>query len=89
MPTDFFSTTAGRTLARLVLALILLAMWQYLPSPDLRFWMSGPLEIVARLCELDRSTDRCGRMSVPRCWRWRWAMRSAPAPASRSACCSA
>ena len=49
-PADFFSTTAGRTLARAALALILLAMWQYLPGPDLRFWMSGPLEIVARLC---------------------------------------
>ena len=40
---------AGRALARLVLALILLAMWQYLPGADLRFWMSGPVEIVARL----------------------------------------
>jgi NitT/TauT family transport system permease protein len=45
----FLSTTAGRILARLVLALILLAMWEYQPSADLRFWMSGPVEIVARL----------------------------------------
>ena len=45
----FLSTTAGRILARLALALILLAMWEYLPSPDLRFWMSGPVEIVTRL----------------------------------------
>ncbi len=45
----FLSTTSGRTVARLVLALILLAMWEYLPGPDLRFWMSGPVEIVARL----------------------------------------
>ena len=37
------------SLARLLLALILLAMWEYLPSADLRFWMSGPVEIVARL----------------------------------------
>src|SRR5690349_14095359 len=46
---DFLSTTWGRVLARLVLALILLAMWEYLPSADLRFWMSGPVEIVTRL----------------------------------------
>ena len=45
----FLSTTAGRTLARAALGLILLAMWEYLPSADLRFWMSGPVEIVARL----------------------------------------
>ena len=32
-----------------MLALILLAMWEYLPGADLRFWMSGPVEIVARL----------------------------------------
>ena len=48
-PAEFFATRVGRTLARLVLALILLAMWEYLPGADLRFWMSGPVEIVARL----------------------------------------
>jgi NitT/TauT family transport system permease protein len=48
-PADFLSTTTGRTLARLTLALILLAMWEYLPGPDLRLWMSGPVEIVVRL----------------------------------------
>lgn len=48
---DFFSTTAGRVLARLLLALVLLAAWQFQPSADLRFWMSGPIEIVARLYE--------------------------------------
>jgi NitT/TauT family transport system permease protein len=46
---DFLSTTIGRSLARLALALILLATWEYQPSADLRFWMSGPVEIVARL----------------------------------------
>ena len=45
----FLATTTGRSLARLVLVLILLAMWQYLPSKGLRFWMSGPIDIVARL----------------------------------------
>src|SRR5215510_5649923 len=46
---DFLSTTTGRTLARLILALFLLAAWQFQPSADLRFWMSGPVDIVARL----------------------------------------
>ena len=46
---SFLSTSLGRTLARLVLALIVLAAWQFQPSADLRFWMSGPIEIVARL----------------------------------------
>lgn len=45
----FLSTAAGRTLARLLLALILLAIWEYQPSANLRFWMSGPIEIVVRL----------------------------------------
>ncbi|HET7880086.1 MAG TPA: ABC transporter permease [Acetobacteraceae bacterium] len=49
MSSALLSTTAGRTLARLVLALILLAAWEYQPSADLRFWMSGPVEIVSRL----------------------------------------
>jgi NitT/TauT family transport system permease protein len=47
--TRFLGTTAGRTLARIVLALSLLALWEYQPDPDLRFWMSRPVEIVARL----------------------------------------
>src|SRR4051794_5388095 len=47
--TRFLSTTTGRTLARLVIALIILAIWEYQPDADLRFWMSGPVEIVARL----------------------------------------
>ena len=45
----FLATTTGRSLARLLLVLILLAMWQYLPNRGLRFWMSGPVDIVARL----------------------------------------
>jgi NitT/TauT family transport system permease protein len=48
---DFLSTTAGRSVARLLLAFALLAAWQFQPSADLRFWMSGPVEIVARLGE--------------------------------------
>src|SRR5437763_1579682 len=47
--TQFLATTTGRLLARLALVVILLAMWQVLPSRGLRFWMSGPVEIVARL----------------------------------------
>jgi NitT/TauT family transport system permease protein len=46
---DFLATTTGRIVARLILALLLLALWEYQPSADLRFWMSGPVEIVARL----------------------------------------
>ena len=45
----FLATAPGRILARVVLALLILAMWQYLPSQGLRFWMSGPVQIVARL----------------------------------------
>jgi NitT/TauT family transport system permease protein len=45
----FLATATGRSLARLLLVLILLAMWQYLPNRGLRFWMSGPLDIVVRL----------------------------------------
>ena len=46
---NFLSTRLGRSLARLLLALIILAAWEYQPSANLRFWMSGPVEIVARL----------------------------------------
>jgi len=48
---DFLTTATGRIVARLVLALILLAAWQFQPSADLRFWMSGPIDIVTRLYE--------------------------------------
>jgi NitT/TauT family transport system permease protein len=46
---SFLSTSLGRSLARLLLALMLLALWQYQPSDKLRFWMSGPVQIVGRL----------------------------------------
>ena len=46
---SFLSTSLGRSLARLLLALMLLALWQYQPSDKLRFWMSGPVQIVERL----------------------------------------
>jgi NitT/TauT family transport system permease protein len=46
---SFLSTTLGRTIARLLLVLIILAAWEYQPSASLRFWMSGPVEIVSRL----------------------------------------
>ena len=49
MLADFLATTIGRTLARLVLALLILGAWQFQPDQNLRFWMSGPLEIVTRL----------------------------------------
>lgn len=42
-------TAMGRTAARLVVAGAVLAAWQFAPSKALRFWMSGPAEIVARL----------------------------------------
>ena len=45
----FLTTAAGRAAARLLLVLAILAAWQFLPSRGLRFWMSGPLDIVARL----------------------------------------
>ena len=45
----FLSTPLGRSLARLLLALLLLSLWEYQPSDKLRFWMSGPIQIVARL----------------------------------------
>jgi NitT/TauT family transport system permease protein len=47
--TRFLQTAPGRFAARLLLVLVLLAMWQVLPDKGLRFWMSGPVEIVARL----------------------------------------
>jgi NitT/TauT family transport system permease protein len=45
----FLTTAAGRATARLLLVLVILAAWQYLPSRGLRFWMSGPIDIIARL----------------------------------------
>ena len=37
-------------------------MWQYLPNRGLRFWMSGPVDIVERLWSWV-PTDRCGKIS--------------------------
>jgi NitT/TauT family transport system permease protein len=45
----FLATTSGRSLARLVLVLVLVTMWEVLPNRGLRFWMSGPLDILVRL----------------------------------------
>jgi NitT/TauT family transport system permease protein len=45
----FLQTAPGRLIARLALVLVLLTMWQVLPTHGLRFWMSGPVEIIARL----------------------------------------
>jgi len=45
----FLETAPGRLLARLLLALVILTMWQVLPTKGLRFWMSGPVQIIARL----------------------------------------
>src|ERR1700759_2704817 len=47
--TRFVATLPGRIAARLAVMGILLALWQFAPGKALRFWMSGPLEIVARL----------------------------------------
>jgi NitT/TauT family transport system permease protein len=47
--TRFVSTVPGRIAARLVVMGALLAVWQFAPGKALRFWMSGPVDIVARL----------------------------------------
>jgi len=43
------ATASGRLGARLLVIGGLLAIWQFAPGTGLRFWMSGPLEIGARL----------------------------------------
>jgi NitT/TauT family transport system permease protein len=45
----FVATAPGRIGARLVLVFAILALWEYAPAKSLRFWMSGPAEIVSRL----------------------------------------
>lgn len=45
----FVATPRGRIAARLVVIGTLLAFWQFAPGKALRFWMSGPVDIVARL----------------------------------------
>jgi NitT/TauT family transport system permease protein len=47
--TRFLAAPSGQMTARLVVFIALLAIWQFAPSPALRFWVSGPIDIVARL----------------------------------------
>jgi NitT/TauT family transport system permease protein len=47
--TRVVATASGRVVARLAVMGVLLALWQFAPGKALRFWMSGPLDIVARL----------------------------------------
>jgi NitT/TauT family transport system permease protein len=49
--TKFFSSPAGRTGARIVLLAALLAAWQFLPGPSIRFWLSDPWQISQTLLE--------------------------------------
>ena len=45
----FIETGSGRLAARALVIGGLLAFWQFVPGKALRFWMSGPLDIVTRL----------------------------------------
>ena len=45
----FVATSSGEAVARVVVLAALLAVWQFAPSPVLRFWVSGPVDIVVRL----------------------------------------
>ena len=47
--TRFVETGSGRLAARLLLIGAMLAVWQFVPGKALRFWMSGPVDIVTRL----------------------------------------
>lgn len=47
--TRFLATPVGQMSARMIVFIALLAVWQLLPSPALRFWVSGPIDIVGRL----------------------------------------
>jgi NitT/TauT family transport system permease protein len=44
-----FTSTSGRILARIGILAALLAAWQYLPGPGMRFWASDPRSIVMAL----------------------------------------
>lgn len=46
---QFIATSSGQLVTRLIVLTLLLAAWQFLPSPALRFWVSGPIDIVSRL----------------------------------------
>ncbi len=45
----FLATSSGQAAVRVVVLAVLLAVWQFAPSPALRFWVSGPVDIVVRL----------------------------------------
>jgi NitT/TauT family transport system permease protein len=45
----FVATPSGQATARVVVLGALLAVWQFAPNPALRFWVSGPVDIVVRL----------------------------------------
>jgi len=45
----FIATSSGQAVARAIILGVLLAVWQFVPSPALRFWVSGPVDIVVRL----------------------------------------
>jgi NitT/TauT family transport system permease protein len=46
---QFVATPPGRAVARLLVLTALLALWQFAPNPALRFWVSGPVDILTRL----------------------------------------
>src|SRR5208337_4273057 len=45
----FVATPSGQAVARVIVLAVLLTVWQVAPSPALRFWVSGPMDIVVRL----------------------------------------
>ena len=45
----FVATPSGQVVARVIVLAALLALWQFVPSPALRFWISAPVAIVVRL----------------------------------------
>src|ERR1700709_2333986 len=44
-----FASAPGRVLARIGILAAMLAAWQYLPGPGMRFWASDPRSIVMAL----------------------------------------
>jgi len=46
---QFVATPPGQAVARLLVLTALLALWQFAPNPALRFWVSGPVDILTRL----------------------------------------
>jgi len=45
----FVATSSGQATARVIVLAALLAVWQFVPTPALRFWVSAPADIVIRL----------------------------------------